>query len=97
MADRVRPPWVAWAFVAGAFAICCGLPIVALIVLAAGGAAALVTGAFWVAFAAVALAAVLGGFHMVRRRATTGDNSFVPLERRVHPSERHDEPLERKE
>lgn len=55
-----KPRWAPLAVIAGAFAICCAaLPVLALAIAGAGGAAALLTGVLWMAVGGGAIAATL--------------------------------------
>jgi len=70
--------WLVWGVpVFGSFLVCCGLLIVS-VVAAAGGIAALLAGMLWVGVPALSMAAILGGFHVARRRAKLA--ALVPSE-----------------
>lgn len=90
MEERSHSPWVMWAVMAGTFALCCGLPIVALVAVAAGGTAAVLTGVLWLAFPSAAVAVVLAVVHFSRRRIRARISSFIPVQelaQTANPSE----------
>ena len=79
MAERSESAWMMWLAVAGGFAVCCGLPFVAL-ALAVGSTAAVLTGALWVAGGSAGIAAMLAGIYLARRRTAAKRVAVVPLE-----------------
>ena len=87
MAERSEPAWMMWLAVAGTFAVCCGLPIVAFAVAAVGTTAAVLTGVLWVAGGSAGIAAMLAGIYLARRRTAANRVAVVSLEDAASRSE----------
>lgn len=82
MAERDPESWISWAFIAGTLAVCCALPILAIIALAAGGIATILMGAIWLSLGAMAVAVVMVGVYLARRQAARRIVVLTPEERR---------------
>ncbi|MBI4415593.1 MAG: hypothetical protein HY557_01245 [Euryarchaeota archaeon] len=68
MARAGSASWGPFAFLAGALAVCCGgLPLVALALVAGGGAAALLAGLLWIGIGGAVMAAGFGFYYVTRR------------------------------
>lgn len=81
MTERDAGSWIGWTLIAGTLAVCCALPIIALIALAAGGIATLLTGAIWLSIGATAVAVALVGVYFARGHASKRVAVFIPQER----------------